>query len=76
MDSLVIGKYYEYIVFIITIGSVILTILNNFDAADTNLDKILGLIDDIVYTFHFCLLIILKVNKFSILLGTNIWNRT
>jgi len=63
MDSLVIGKYYEYIVFIITFGSVILTILNNFDAADTDLDKMLGLMDDIVYTIHFCLLLALKVLK-------------
>lgn len=63
LDSLIIGKYYEYIVFVITFGSVILTILNNFDAADTDLEKMLGLIDDIVYTMHFCLLLVLKVLK-------------
>lgn len=59
-DEFILGKYYEWIVYIITFGGVLITILNNFDAADTSIEKVLEFTDDGLYTIHFVLLIVLR----------------
>jgi len=49
-------------VFILSFGTVTFTIYNKFDRPNTNTEYIISLIDDVLYTIHF-LIILLKKEK-------------
>lgn len=68
-DQILIGKYYEIIVFLLSFGAVFLSVLNNFEEADTTFEKVVGLVDDVVYTLHFCLIYFVMKVMISSYLG-------
>ena len=51
------------IVFIISFGSVTLTVWNDFETSGSTLVRILGMVDDILYTLHLLVILILSFTK-------------